>query len=168
LIDSCVGKTAINHNRCLHLTAAEFLGRVRAANAQQEDFDAVVDEFGLGCPCKHPPLKSKGKQHLGTTAHKKAFEHRDGQFFGMTVRQALERIRSNSIVLVAGAAPLPGNDDDDNYAPDVPNEQDLYELMEAQAADRQELEDEQAYQQAALDNALDDGEDVTNIVPEDD
>lgn len=165
MIDSCVGKTAINHNRCLHLTAAEFLGRVRAANAQQEDFDSVVDEFGLGCPCKNPPLKSKGKQHLSTTAHKKAFGQRDGQFFGMTVRQALERIRSNSIVLVAGAAPLPGNDDDDNDAAVAQNEQDLYELMEAEAAAvQQDFDDEQAYKLAALD----DGEDVTNIVPDDD
>ncbi len=169
MIDSCAGKTAINHNRCLHLTAAEFLGRVRAANAQQEDFDAVIDEFGLGCPCKHPPLKSKGKQHLGATAHKKAFEQRDGQFFGMTVRQALERIRSNNIILVAGAAPLGGNNDDDSDNPSAESEQDLYDLMVIENAEleRQQFDDEQAAQQAASEGALDDGEDVTNIVPED-
>lgn len=165
MFDSCAGKTAVNHNRCLHLTAAEFLGRVRAANAQQEDFDAVVSEFGLACPCKQPPLKSKGKTHLGTAAHKKAFDSPDGQFFGLTVRQALERIRSSNIILVAGAAPLPGNDGNDSDVLGADNvEVDQYNEMDTwEAALNQDFEDEQSAKRAALD----DGEDVTGIVPED-
>jgi hypothetical protein len=94
------------------MTAAEFLGRVRNVQAQQEDFDSVIAEFGEGCPCKNPPLKSKGKQHLSTMAHKKAFEQSDGQFFGMTVRQALEWSRSNSVVLVAGASVIAANENE--------------------------------------------------------
>ena len=168
MIDSCVGKTAINHNRCLHLTAAEFLERVRAAHAQEEDFDAVVDEFGMGCPCKHPPLKSKGKLHLGTTTHKTAFGA-GGQFCGMTVRQALERARSNNIILVAGAAPIGGNGDDVGVVPvAAANFFDVYNWMgdsEPPVRSDNSDEDEQA---AAIEGALDDGEDVTNIVPDDD
>lgn len=95
------------------MTAPEFLGRVRAALAQQEDFDVVVEEFGVGCPCKTPALKSKGKQHLGTAAHKKAFEEPNGPFFGKTVREALTaRAAAQAVVdviIVAGSAPIEGN-----------------------------------------------------------
>ncbi len=124
----------------------------------------MVAELGLACPCKQPPLKSKGKTHLGTAAHKKAFDLPDGQFFGMTVRQALERIRSNNVILVAGAAPLRGNNDNDSDVPVAENEVDQYDVMDTwEAALQQDWEDEQSAKQAALD----DGEDVTNIVPED-
>ncbi len=150
------------------MTAAEFLGRIRAANAQQEDFDSVIEEFGLGCPCKNPPLKSKSKQHLGTAAHKKAFDSPDGQFFGMTLRQAFERIRSNNIILVAGVAPLRGNDDDDSDVPiaeNAENEVAQYDVMDNwEAALQRDVLDELSAEQAALD----DGEDVTSIVPDDD
>ena len=71
------------------MTAAEFIGRVRAAQALTEDFDEVVEEFGRGCPCKNPPLKSTGKTHLKSTTHDKAFTRPGGKFFGMTVRAAL-------------------------------------------------------------------------------
>ena len=71
------------------MTAADFFGRLRAAQALTEDFDKVVEEFGRGCPCKNPPLKSKGKAHLKSTTHDKAFNKADGKFFGMTVRAAL-------------------------------------------------------------------------------
>ena len=71
------------------MTAAEFIGRVRAAQALTEDFDDVVAEFGRGCPCKDPPLKSIGKQHLKSQTHEKAFTKAGGKFFGMTVRAAL-------------------------------------------------------------------------------
>jgi hypothetical protein len=168
LIDSCVGKTAINHNRCLHLTAAEFLERVRAAHAQEEDFDAVVDEFEMGCPCKHPPLKSKGKQHLGTTTHKTAFGA-GGQFCGMTVRQALERARSNNIILVgSGAVQLRGNADDTNAAP-VVHEADDYESMDAAALAHQQFLEE-ALEAQALAQAVEAqaDEDVSGIVAEED
>jgi hypothetical protein len=129
----------------------------------------VLDEFEMGCPCKNPPLKSKGKQHLGTAAHKKAFLNRDGQFFGQTVRQVLERIRSNNIILVAGAAPIGGNGDDVGVVPvAAANFFDVYNWMgdsEPPVRSDNSDEDEQA---AAIEGALDDGEDVTNIVPDDD
>jgi hypothetical protein len=164
LIDLRVGKTAINHNRCLHLTAAEFLGRVRAANARQEDFDAVVEEFGQGCPCKHPPLKSKGKQHLGTTAHKNAFEERDGRFYGMTVRQALEHARSNNVILLAGSAQLE-EINADNSAPDIvaqrPEAEEFDEYSPADADAAAEQEDFQDRMHEALTRQ---DEDVTGIV----
>ena len=128
--DSCAGKTAINHNRCLHLTAADFLGRIRAAHAQQEDFDAVIEEFRIGCPCKTPPLKSKGKQHLGTAAHKKAFLEVGGPFYGMTVRQALERAQSANVILVAGAAAIEGPAvDDAEQQAGANNEAEEYEML---------------------------------------
>jgi hypothetical protein len=95
------------------MTAPEFLGRVRAAQAQQEDFDDVVEEFGVGCPCKTPALKSKGKQHLGTATHKKAFEDPSGPFFGRTVREALEAraaAQGVDVILVGGSAAIQGND----------------------------------------------------------
>jgi hypothetical protein len=72
------------------MTAAEFFGRVRAAQALTEDFDEVVAEFGKGCPCKDPPLKSTGRAHLKSQTHEKAFAKAGGKFFGMTVRAALE------------------------------------------------------------------------------
>lgn len=83
------------------MTAAEFIGRVRAAQALTEDFDEVVEEFGRGCPCKDPPLKSTGKQHLKSQTHEKAFTKAGGKFFGMTVRAALEL--PVDVVLVRGA-----------------------------------------------------------------
>ena len=118
------------------MTAPEFLGRIRAAHAQQEDFDAVVDEFGVGCPCKTPPLKSKGKQHLGTAAHKKAFDDPDGPFFGMTVRQALTaRAQAVNVILVGGSAAIQGNENAGvNDDADEPFDEMLeYELFEGEA-----------------------------------
>jgi hypothetical protein len=114
------------------LTAAEFLGRIRAAHAQQEDFDAVIEEFRIGCPCKAPPLKSKGKQHLGTTAHKKAFLEVGGPFYGMTVRQALERAQFANVILVAGAAAIEGHASDVDNAEQqagANNEAEEYEML---------------------------------------
>ena len=49
------------------MTAAAFFDGVREAQQLTEDFDVVVEEFGRGCPCKDPPLKSTGKQHLKST-----------------------------------------------------------------------------------------------------
>jgi hypothetical protein len=161
--DSCAGKTAVNHNRCLHLTATEFLGRVRAAQAQQEDFDAVIEEFGIGCPCKTPPLKSKGKQHLGTTAHKKAFLEVGGPFYGMTVRQALERAQSSNVILVAGSAAIQGNGpdvDDAQQQAAAGNEAEEYEMLNADPYCNNEGD---LYAQQA--DVLDD--DVSDIIAED-
>ena len=70
------------------MTAADFFGRLRAAQALTEDFDAIVEEFRRGCPCKNPPLKSTGKAHLKSTTHDKAFNKPGGKFYGMTVRAA--------------------------------------------------------------------------------
>ncbi len=124
------------------MTAAEFLARVRDAQAQQEDFDSVVDEFGQGCPCKNPPLKSKGKQHLGTTAHKKAFDAGDGQFFGMSVRQALRWTRANSVVLVAGASVISANENNIVDRDDIVYDEDqhLYDPMDDVIAEDDETE----------------------------
>jgi len=72
------------------LTAEVFFQRLREAQAKTEDFDEVVAEFGRGCPCKDPPLKSKGKQHLGSQTHAKAFTTPGGVYFGMSVRSAFE------------------------------------------------------------------------------
>ncbi len=161
--DSCAGKTAINHNRCLHLTAAEFLGRIRAAHAQQEDFDAVIEEFRIGCPCKTPPLKSKGKQHLGTTAHKKAFLEVGGPFYGMTVRQALERAQSANVILVAGAAVIEGPDvDDAEQQAGAINEAEEYEMLNPNPYCSK---DGELY--AELEHADMPDEDVSHIIAED-
>ena len=75
------GQTAINHNRCLFMTAQEFLGRVRVAQALTENFDEIVAEFGRGCPCKCPSLKSTGQAHLKTSTHDNAFNKVGGKFF---------------------------------------------------------------------------------------
>ena len=129
------GKTAINHNRCLHLTAPEFLGRVRAAQSLHEDFDAVLEEFAIGCPCKNPPLKSKGKQHLTTQTHIKAFQNADGQFYGYTVRQVLERIQAQNVVMVASSVVVAGSEGEHHgmFVPgsEIPafNDQNDYEEM---------------------------------------
>jgi hypothetical protein len=72
------------------LTAEVFFRRLREAQAKTEDFDEVVAEFGRGCPCKEPPLKSKGKTHLKSLTHDRAFNHPTGAYFGMSVRAAFE------------------------------------------------------------------------------
>ncbi len=134
----------------MHLTAPEFLGRVRAALAQQEDFDVVVEEFGVGCPCKTPALKSKGKQHLGTTAHKKAFEEPNGPFFGKTVREALTARAAAQgvldVIIVAGSAPIQGNANDgvnaDGFEPF--NEIEEFERFEGEAESEEAILEEEA------------------------
>jgi len=124
------GQTAINHNRCLLLTAALFFGRVKAAQALTEDFDSVVLEFGRGCPCKIPPLKSTGKAHLNTATHDKAFKKPDGKFFGMSVRAAFEL--SVEVVNVHGAQQIGGDDaaEEENDAEQRPEFDDFDEMDE--------------------------------------
>jgi hypothetical protein len=105
------------------LTADVFFHRLREAQAKTEDFDEVVAEFGRGCPCKEPPLKSKGKAHLGSQAHGKAFNTPGGVYFGMSVRAAFEAQGAPQrpgaiiedpplVVNVAGSQRI-GNDDAD-------------------------------------------------------
>ena len=72
------------------MTAEVFFRRLREAQAKTEDFDEVVEEFGRGCPCKDPPLKSKGKTHLKSLTHDRAFNNPTGAYFGMSVRAAFE------------------------------------------------------------------------------
>ena len=47
------GETAVNHNRCLHLPAEEFYGRLRASRAATDDFDEVL----LECVVEDAPAK---------------------------------------------------------------------------------------------------------------
>ena len=72
------------------MTAQVFFQRLREAQAKTEDFDEVVAAFGKGCPCKDPPLKSKGKTHLKSQTHERAFTKPGGVYFGMSVRAAFE------------------------------------------------------------------------------
>jgi hypothetical protein len=52
------------------------------AQALTEDYDVIVEEFGRGCPCKNPPMKSTGKAHLKSLrkladsqlSHKKVYQ----------------------------------------------------------------------------------------------
>ena len=151
------GQTAINHNRCLFMTAADFFGRLRAAQALTEDFDDVVAEFGRGCPCKNPPLKSKGKTHLKSTTHDKAFNKVGGKFFGMTVRAALEL--PVEVVIVQGAQRIDERGDGGDAAdPDGENnELDAFDEMEQQPND----DDDDARPAHADDDA---DEDLSDIV----
>jgi hypothetical protein len=110
LSEPCLGKTATNHNRCLHLTANDFFERFRAAKAKTEDFDDVVAEFGRGCPCKEPPLKSTGKQHLKSATHDKAFNQAGGFFFGLSLRAAFELQRPVAEVVHVPCSQRIGND----------------------------------------------------------
>jgi hypothetical protein len=155
------GQTATNHNRCLFMTAADFFGRLRAAQALTEDFDGVVAEFGRGCPCKNPPLKSKGKAHLNSTTHDKAFNRADGKFFGLTVRAALEL--PVDVVIVQGAQRIEGQGAGDGGDAADPNgennEFDAFDEME------QPLDGEaDEARPAQVDDA---DEDLSDIVVED-
>lgn len=99
------------------MTASDFFERVRAARAKTEDFDEVVKEFGRGCPCKDPPLKSTGKQHLKSATHDKAFNKVGGAFFGLSVRSAFELQRAVApiaVVNVAGSQRIGDDDADEN------------------------------------------------------
>ena len=155
------GQTAINHNRCLFMTAAEFIGRVRAAQALTEDFDDVVAEFGRGCPCKEPPLKSTGKQHLKSQTHEKAFTKAGGKFFGMTVRAAF--MLPVAVVHVQGVQRIDDGRAEDS---DVVEEQiDHYENDDFLEMDPDVSADADAA--AAVDAAGDVDDDLSDIVIED-
>ena len=119
------------------LTAALFFGRVRAAQALTEDFDSVVLEFGRGCPCKDPPLKSTGKAHLNTATHDKAFKKHDGKFFGMSVRAAFELSIEVEVVNVQGAQQIGGDDaaEEENDAEQRPELDEFDEMDSAVEAE---------------------------------
>ena len=153
------GQTAINHNRCLFMTAAEFFGRVRAAQALTEDFDEVVAEFGRGCPCKDPPLKSTGKQHLKSQTHDKAFNKAGGKFFGMTVRAAL--MLPVDVVIVQGVQRIEEQRDGDVEPDPENNELDAFDEMERQPDD----DDDDDAHPAHADDDVD--EDLSDIVVDD-
>ena len=88
------------------MTADILFSRIRAAQALNEDFDSIVSEFGRGCPCKNPPLKSTGKTHLKATTHDKAFNKPDGKFFGMSVRAAFASALVVQVVHVQDGQPI--------------------------------------------------------------
>ena len=157
--DARAGQTAINHNRCLFITAGEFFTRVRAAQALTEDFDGIVEEFGRGCPCKNPPLKSKGKAHLKSSTHDKAFNKSDGKFFGMSVRDAF--LLPVDVVRVQGAQRLGGVENG--------GEEDLENRFENEQLDFDEMDDhfEADDSRAAEAAAVEDDDDVSDIVVED-
>ena len=121
------------------MTAEVFFRRLREARAKTEDFDEVVAEFGRGCPCKDPPLKSKGKQHLGSQTHAKAFTTPGGVYFGMSVRSAFEAQGAPQrpgaalplVVHVPGSQRIGDDDADENENAGVYDDADhLYEEME--------------------------------------
>jgi hypothetical protein len=147
------------------MTATDFFGRLRAAQALNEDFDAVVEEFGRGCPCKNPPLKSTGKAHLKSTTHDKAFNKAGGKFFGMTVRAAL--MLPVDVVHVQGAQRIGG--EGDGGVPAEPHDNDaenpwMYEVNEVYHFDEMDNQVD-ADDDARLVNADDDAdEDLSDIV----
>jgi hypothetical protein len=153
------GQTAINHNRCLHLTAAEFFSRIRAAQALNEDFDSIVSEFGRGCPCKNPPLKSTGKAHLKATTHDKAFNKPDGKFFGMSVRAAF--MLPVDVVIVQGAPRIGGDDDAADGEQEQNNEVEMFDELDPEPED---FSDAGADAAAAAAAAAADDDDVSEIV----
>jgi hypothetical protein len=138
------------------MTAAEFFGRVRAAQALTEDFDEVVAEFGRGCPCKDPPLKSTGKQHLKSQTHEKAFNKAGGKFFGMTVRAAL--MLPVDVVHVQGAQRV--GEEVDGVVPAELNDDDADELNNYNEMEEQVDADDDARHA----NADDADEDLSDIV----
>ena len=146
------------------MTAAEFFGRVRAAQALTEDFDEVVAEFGRGCPCKDPPLKSTGKQHLKSQTHEKAFIKAGGKFFGMTVRAAL--MLPVDVVHVLGAQRLHEADDEQGDGGVAAERRENLESNELDAFDEMEQldEDDADARRAHVD---DDDEDLSDIVVDD-
>lgn len=122
------GETAVNHNRCLHMTAEEFYGRLRASRAATDDFDEVLLEFGRGCPCKNPPLKSSGKTHLKSQTHQNAFTKVGGPFYGLSVRAVLER--GVPVQIVEGAANIANANADQSMGESGrANEVDDYDMM---------------------------------------
>jgi hypothetical protein len=159
------GQTAINHNRCLFMTASDFFGRLRAAQALTEDFDDIVAEFGRGCPCKNPPLKSKGKAYLKSTTHDKAFNKAGGKFVGMTVRAAL--MLPVDVVHVQGAQRI--GEEGDGGVPAEHHDDDaenpwIYEVNEVDNFDEMENQVD-ADDDARHANADDDAdEDLSDIV----
>ena len=140
------------------MTASDFFGRLRAAQALTEDFDDIVTEFGRGCPCKNPPLKSTGKAHLKSTTHDKAFNKADGKFFGMTVRAALmlpvDVVHVQSAQRIGEEVDVQREHHDDD-AEDPWNELNNYNEMENQV---------DADDDARHANADDADEDLSNIV----
>ncbi len=157
LSNARAGHTVTNHHRCLFMTSAEFIGRVRAAQALTEDFDAIVNEFGRGCPCKNPPLKSTGKAHLKSTTHDKAFNKPGGKFFGKSVREAF--MLPVVVVHVQGAQRI-GEDGDVADAVDGSenahvNELDQYDEMDFDADAFRDADDV-----VAVDDADDDVSDI--------
>lgn len=117
------------------MTAEVFFRRLREAQAKTEDFDEVVAEFGRGCPCKDPPLKSKGKTHLTSKTHDKAFNQTGGAYLGMTVRAAFEASAQLAdtplVVHVSGSQRIGGDfDDEDEIDNAAGYEDDQYNEME--------------------------------------
>jgi hypothetical protein len=145
------------------MTAADFFGRLRAAQALTEDFDDIVAEFGRGCPCKNPPLKSTGKAHLKSTTHDKAFNKASGKFFGMTVREAF--MLPVAVVNVEGAQRI------DNGGAAVGEQDNNYDMEEFDEMDADP--DVSVHADAAAAAAADGGgdgdgdDDLSDIVLED-
>ncbi len=115
------------------MTAEVFFQRLREAQAKTEDFDEVVEEFGRGCPCKDPPLKSKGKTHLRSQTHDKAFNKPGGVYLGMSVRAAFEasaqRADAPLVLHVSGSQRI-GEDDADEIENGGMYDDDQYDEME--------------------------------------